>query len=84
MILLLDLQSVFFVVLVLIRFKGYEFYFSRVLALLKLMLIFAKELAIANVVVLKAAFSPKMDVAPGIVAVPTKLETDAEKKHYLL
>ncbi|MBM7838052.1 multicomponent Na+:H+ antiporter subunit E [Alkalihalobacillus xiaoxiensis] len=69
----------FFVVLVLIRFKGYEFYFSRVLALLKLMLIFAKELAIANVVVLKAAFSPKMDVAPGIVAVPTKLETDAEK-----
>ncbi|MFB4211908.1 Na+/H+ antiporter subunit E [Shouchella sp. JSM 1781072] len=69
----------FFVVLVLIRFKGYEFYFARVWSLIKLMLIFMKELAIANVSVMKTALSPKMDVAPGIVAVPTRLETETEK-----
>lgn len=73
----------FFVVLVLIRFKGYEFYFSRVWSLIKLILVFMKELAIANVVVLKTALSPKMDVAPGIVAVPTRLETETEKKQCL-
>ncbi len=38
-----------------------------------------KELAIANVSVMKTALSPKMDVAPGIVAVPTRLETETEK-----
>lgn len=69
----------FVIVLILIRFKGFEFYFMRVLAFLKLSMIFARELAIANLVVLRTVLSPKMKIAPGIIAVPTSLESETEK-----
>lgn len=67
------------VVLCLIRFKGRYFYMLRVWSFLKLMGVFAKELTVANLDVAKIVISPKMNIAPGIIAVPTELETRAEK-----
>ncbi|WP_059102698.1 Na+/H+ antiporter subunit E [Shouchella shacheensis] len=67
------------VVLVLIRLKGHYFYMHRVWSFFKLMVVFTKELTIANINVAKIVLSPKVRISPGIIAVPTELETDAEK-----
>ncbi|WP_054711537.1 Na+/H+ antiporter subunit E [Bacillus sp. JCM 19041] len=67
------------VVLTLIRFRGRYFYLHRIWSFFKLILVFAKELTIANIDVVKIVLSPKMKIAPGIIAVPTRLETPAEK-----
>jgi len=40
--------------------------------------VFAWELLKANIAVLKVAFSPKMKMAPGIVAMPVALDSNAE------
>ncbi len=63
---------------VLHRFLDTRFYFSRVIALVKLILLFIKELILANISVLKIVLSPKLDITPGIIAVPTKLRSDWE------
>ncbi|RXI99992.1 Na+/H+ antiporter subunit E [Anaerobacillus alkaliphilus] len=63
---------------VLRRFLTFDFYFRRVIAIVKLIVLFIKELILANIDVIKIVLSPKLDIQPGIIAVPTKLKTDWE------
>ncbi|MEK4564473.1 Na+/H+ antiporter subunit E [Alkalihalobacillus sp. FSL R5-0424] len=57
---------------------GYTFYMRRVVAAIKLFLLFLKELVVANIDVLKVVLSPKLNVSSSIIAVPTQLETKGE------
>ncbi|OIJ16656.1 Na+/H+ antiporter subunit E [Anaerobacillus alkalilacustris] len=63
---------------VLRRFLQFDFYFRRVIAIFKLISMFLWELILANIEMVKIVLSPKLDIQPGIVAVPTKLKTDWE------
>ncbi|QKS70823.1 Na+/H+ antiporter subunit E [Paenalkalicoccus suaedae] len=64
--------------IVLRRFLEFEFYFKRVVAMAKLILLFLYKLVLSNIDVIKIVLSPKMDIEPGIIAVPTKLKSDWE------
>lgn len=66
------------ILFVLRRFLKFDFYFFRVWAVLKLIVLFIKELLLANIDVIKIVLSPKMDIQSGIIAVPTRLKTDWE------
>ncbi|GAA0359203.1 Na+/H+ antiporter subunit E [Bacillus horti] len=57
----------------------FKLYFPKVIALLKLTWIFARELYYANIDVLKIVTRPKIKTTPGIIAYPTELKTDLEK-----
>lgn len=63
---------------VLRRFLHFDFYFRRVIAIVKLILLFLWELILANIDVAKIVLSPKLNVQPGIIAVPTRLKTEWE------
>jgi multicomponent Na+:H+ antiporter subunit E len=63
---------------VLRRFLPQEFYFRRGIALIKLILLFHKELLLSGFFVAKELLRPKLNIRPGIVAVPTQLRTDWE------
>jgi len=63
---------------VLRRFLYFDFYFRRVIAIFKLLILFTYKLVLSNIDVTKIVLSPKMDIQPGIIAVPTKLKTDWE------
>ncbi|MBP1968741.1 multicomponent Na+:H+ antiporter subunit E [Virgibacillus natechei] len=67
-----------FILLVLRRFLLFDFYFNRVWAIIKLTLLFIYKLLAANLDMIKIVLSLKLDIKPGIVAVPTKLETEWE------
>ncbi|PAE25518.1 MULTISPECIES: Na+/H+ antiporter subunit E [Bacillaceae] len=58
------------------RFFQSRFYLLRVIAVINLLLIFIKELILANISVLKVVLKPKLDMKPGIFAFPTDLEKD--------
>ncbi|BAB05034.1 Na+/H+ antiporter subunit E [Halalkalibacterium halodurans] len=60
------------------RFMIFDLYFRKVWAWIKLIVLFFKELVLANIDVTKIVLSPKLDITPGIVAVPTKLKSDWE------
>lgn len=60
------------------RFFHTRFYLYRVLAVIKLLLIFIRELILSNLSVLKLVLKPKLDLKPGIFAYPTVLEKDWE------
>ncbi|WNF37678.1 Na+/H+ antiporter subunit E [Bacillaceae bacterium IKA-2] len=60
------------------RFLRFDFYFRRVIAIVKLILLFTWELILANIDVAKIVLSPKLDIQPGIIAIPTKLKTEWE------
>ncbi|WP_338750905.1 Na+/H+ antiporter subunit E [Bacillus sp. FJAT-52991] len=60
------------------RFFKTEFYMRRVWAVLYLTLLFFKELILANIDVLKVILKPKLDIQPGIFALPTELKSDWE------
>ncbi|WP_332690783.1 Na+/H+ antiporter subunit E [Halalkalibacter lacteus] len=66
------------ILFVLRRFLHFDFYFRRIWAIIKLTLLFFKELILANVDVIKIVLSPKLNIQPGIVEVPTQLETEWE------
>jgi len=55
------------------RFYGYALY-----AIFKLIIIFIRELLLANLSVLKTVLSPKLKIKPGIFAFRTDLKTDWE------
>ncbi|MGE6629903.1 Na+/H+ antiporter subunit E [Bacillus sp. NPDC077027] len=55
------------------RFYGYAVY-----AILKLLIIFIRELLLANLSVLKTIIAPKLDIKPGIFAFRTELKSDWE------
>jgi multicomponent Na+:H+ antiporter subunit E len=67
-----------FLLFLLNRFIPDTFYFHYVLAIWRLILLFFKELIIANIDVLKMVYKPKMDMQPGIIALPTDLRTNWE------
>lgn len=60
------------------RFFSSRFYLHRVNAVIALLLIFIKELVLSNIAVLKVVLKPKLDMKPGIFALPTVLEKDWE------
>ncbi|RLL47758.1 Na+/H+ antiporter subunit E [Oceanobacillus piezotolerans] len=66
------------ILFILRRFLVFDFYLQRVWAIFKLILLFISELIKANLDVVKIVLSPKLNNKPGIVAVPTKLESNVE------
>lgn len=61
------------------RFLVFDFYFTRIWAIVKLLFLFLKELVVANIDVVKIVLNPNLsNYNPGIVAVPTNLETKFE------
>lgn len=66
------------ILFVLRRFLHFDFYMRRVFAAFKLIALFIKELIISNIDVVKVLLSPKFDIEPGIIEVPTQLKSDWE------
>ncbi|MDZ5472084.1 Na+/H+ antiporter subunit E [Bacillus sp. 31A1R] len=60
------------------RFFHSRFYLLRVVAVLNLFFLFIKELILANISVLKVILRPKLNVTPGIFALPTELTEEWE------
>lgn len=60
------------------RFFKDRFYLLVVWAVIKLVVLFFKELILANVDVLKHIIRPKLAITPGIFAMETKLSSDWE------
>lgn len=60
------------------RFFHSRFYLLRVIAVINLLFIFIKELILANWAVLKVILKPRLDIQPGIFAMPTQLKSDWE------
>lgn len=60
------------------NFFEFDFYFRRIFAFIKLMLLFLRELIKANIDVIKVVIKPRLDNHPGIIAVDTNLETEIE------
>lgn len=67
-----------FILFLLRRFFEFDFYFRRVIAFIKLMMLFLSELIKANIDVIKVVVKPHLDNQPGIIAVDTNLETEIE------
>jgi len=60
------------------RYFKDKLYIYRIWALIKLNLIFFRELLLSNIDVLKIVLRPKMDIKPSVFAYPTDLEHDWE------
>lgn len=60
------------------RFFKQRFYLYRVWAVIKLCLIFMRELLLSNISVLRLVLQPKMDIQPSIFALETELRKDWE------
>ncbi|OEF96323.1 Na+/H+ antiporter subunit E [Desulfuribacillus alkaliarsenatis] len=58
------------------RFLSAKFYFHRVIAMLKLFLLFCRELTLSNIDIARTVLIPRLDICPGIVAFPTRLRCD--------
>ncbi|WP_101844362.1 Na+/H+ antiporter subunit E [Halobacillus sp. Marseille-P3879] len=63
---------------VLQRFIPGTFYFKRVLSVVKLILLFVRELLLSNLEIVKLAYKPKLDIQPGIFALPIELKSNWE------
>lgn len=66
------------VIVIMRRFFKTRLYLSRVWAIVKLMVLFMKELILANVQVLQLVLSPKLNVKPAFFAMETELTEDWE------
>lgn len=60
------------------RFLYYDFYLIKVLAIVKLLLLFLKEIVLSNIIVVKHVLNPNLNIRPGIFAFPTELRGDWE------
>lgn len=60
------------------RFLPSKLYFRKIIPIIKLILLFFKELFLSSMFVAKELLRPKLTIRPGIIAVPTKLRTDWE------
>ncbi|HEY4554448.1 MAG TPA: Na+/H+ antiporter subunit E [Bacillaceae bacterium] len=60
------------------RFFNSRFYLYRVMAVIKLLFIFLRELLLSNLAVLKVVLNPKLDIRPGIFALETQLTAEWE------
>ena len=63
---------------VLRRFLPTRFYLANVYAVIKLILIFIRELILSNISVLKLVLAPKLNMQPGIFAYKTELKSNWE------
>lgn len=60
------------------RFFDTPFYLRKVVSVVKLLLIFSRELIIANLDVFKTILRPKLELTPGIFTYETSLKKDWE------
>jgi len=60
------------------RFLSTPFYLRKIWAIVRLFFIFMRELILSCYTVLRAVIQPKLNIQPGIVAVPTQLQSDWE------
>src|SRR5688500_2082926 len=67
-----------FIIFFMRRFVGGEFYFRRVLSLIKLILLFIKETFQSGIVVIKHILEPHINIEPGIFSYRTCLEGEWE------
>ncbi len=67
-----------FIIFLMRRFFGGTFYLHRVLALIKLLLIFISETIQSSVVVIRHILSPRITIEPGIFTYKTVLNTEWE------
>lgn len=58
------------------RFFGTRFYLNRVMKIIKLILIFIRELLLSSVSVIRVVIQPKINITPGIFTYKTELEGD--------
>ncbi|KRG15219.1 Na+/H+ antiporter subunit E [Lederbergia galactosidilytica] len=66
------------IIFIMRRFFPGRFYLAKVFAIIKLVLIFIRELLLSNIAVLKVVLSPKLSIRPGIFALQTELRSDWE------
>jgi len=66
------------IIFIMRRYFKDRIYIIRVWAVVKLTLIFFRELTLSNIAVLRVVLRPKMDIAPSIFAYPTDLRDDWE------
>lgn len=66
------------ILLVMRRFLTFDFYMKRVWAIFKLIILFIREMTLANIDMVKIVLGPKDTIKPGIIAMPTNLETQWE------
>jgi len=67
-----------FIIFMMRRFFPRRFYLINVYAAIKLLFIFIRELILSNIAILKVILKPKLDIKPGIFALPTELTKDWE------
>ncbi|WP_174728259.1 Na+/H+ antiporter subunit E [Mesobacillus harenae] len=75
------LVGYFFGLLVIFIFRRFfqsRFYLLRIVAVINLFFLFIKELILSNIAVLRVILKPKLDIRPGIFALPTELKEDWE------
>ncbi|WP_227934879.1 Na+/H+ antiporter subunit E [Alkalihalobacillus deserti] len=60
------------------RFFNGPLYITKIYAVIKLILLFLKELVLSNITVIKQVLQPKLAIKPGIFALHTDLESDWE------
>lgn len=66
------------IILIMRRFFTSRLYLARVWAIIKLSLLFLKELILANIQVLKVVLKPQLNMQPAFFAYPTVLTQDWE------
>lgn len=64
------------IIFILRRYFRSRFYLSRIWSMIKLTLIFFRELILSNVAIVKIVLKPKIDMRPGIFALETELTED--------
>lgn len=55
---------------------GTECYAERVVRFAKLFVFFLKEVAVANIIVIRQVLAPKLNIKPGIIALPLDVKSD--------
>ncbi|ARI76987.1 Na+/H+ antiporter subunit E [Halobacillus mangrovi] len=60
------------------RFIPDSFYMKRVWKFIKLILLFIRELVLSNLDIVKLVYKPKLDIQPGIFALPIDLKSNFE------
>lgn len=58
------------------RFFGTQFYLRRVMKVIKLILLFIRELILSSISVLKQVLTPNLNITPGIFTYETQLRGD--------
>ncbi|MGI6685325.1 MAG: Na+/H+ antiporter subunit E [Bacillota bacterium] len=68
----------FILIFMMRRFFPTPFYLKKLWAMVKLILIFIRELILSSIYVLRQVISPRLTFRPGIFSLETKLESDWE------